>query len=184
MANKTTPENTLGQHLICLRMSKLNYVVKETPYSAFVTIRKKFVKSLDKDVFESEIVVKDDNLKELERENFHQKQKVKELEKECAMLQFEKEELEIKLEAVEKKNFALDDQIEVEMDVSREKERVIKDLKTKHAKCKENSDNILILEYTLKNRDDEIKRLKDEISNLGKVYFECKDCKECFETDG
>ena len=36
----------------------------------------------------------------------------------------------------------------------------------------------------MKNWDDEIKRLNDEIYNLGKVYFECKDCKQHFETDG
>ena len=40
-------------HKVCedllsiLKSSKLNYLVKETPYSAFVTIRKSFLKNMD-----------------------------------------------------------------------------------------------------------------------------------------
>ena len=123
MASKTSPDNSLGQLLICLRMSKLNFVVKETPFSAYLTIRKKFVKSSNEDVFEKENVIKgsiNDDPKKLERENFHLKQKVKEIETECAMLHFEKEEFEMKIDAVEKKNIALEDQIEVEMARNRE----------------------------------------------------------------
>ena len=37
-------EKACGQILFCLKMSNLNYMVKETPYSAYVTIRKKFTK--------------------------------------------------------------------------------------------------------------------------------------------
>ena len=46
---KVKADNVFGQVMICLRMSKLDYLVNETPYSAYVTIRKKFVKSLDRD---------------------------------------------------------------------------------------------------------------------------------------
>ena len=52
MTGKTIAKNALGQVLICLRMSKLNYVAKETPYSAYVTIRKKFVKDADGNMLE------------------------------------------------------------------------------------------------------------------------------------
>ena len=45
MAGETCPHNMCGQILVCLKMSNLNYVVKETPYSAYVTIRKKFIPS-------------------------------------------------------------------------------------------------------------------------------------------
>ena len=123
MASKTTPDNSFGQLLICLRMSKLNFVVKETPFSAYLTIRKKFVKSSNEDVFENANVIKgsiNDESKQIERENFHLKQKVKEIETECAILHFEKEEFEMKIDAVEKKNAALEDQIEVEMARNRE----------------------------------------------------------------
>ena len=39
-------EMACGQILFSLKTSKLNYMVKETPFSAYVTIRKKFVKNL------------------------------------------------------------------------------------------------------------------------------------------
>ena len=115
------------------------------------------------------------------------------------MLKFEKEEIEIKYEALEREKISLEDQIEVEYTRNRElvktvekisvdNERVIKDLKMKHANyedlCNEKSDNVLILEFTLKNRDEQIERLKNEISILGNIYFECKECTERFETDG
>jgi hypothetical protein len=45
MSGDSSPHNACGQILFSLRMSKLNYVVKETPYSAYVTIRKKFIQS-------------------------------------------------------------------------------------------------------------------------------------------
>ena len=204
MASKKTPENTLGQLLICLRMSELHYVVKETPYSAFVTIRKKFVKSSNKDVHENENVVKDinDNSKELERENCQQKQKVKELEKECAMLQFEKEELEIKLEAVEKQNITLEDQIEVEMarnrEVVKDNEKLYNennDIKNESAKTKNKSiettkklevlgksmkeldDKVFLLEHIVKNRELEIDSLRKELESFqATTSIECKNC--------
>ena len=34
-------------------MSKLDFLVKETPYSAYVTIRKKFINSANEDIVES-----------------------------------------------------------------------------------------------------------------------------------
>ena len=45
MTGPQTADSVFGQMLICLRMSKLDYMVKETPYSGYVTIRKKFVKN-------------------------------------------------------------------------------------------------------------------------------------------
>ena len=63
-------------------MYKFNFVVKETPFSAYLTIRKKVVKSSNEDVFEDENVIKgsiNDESKQLETENFHIKQKVKKL---------------------------------------------------------------------------------------------------------
>ena len=48
MAIETSPNFACGQVIFNLKMSKLNYVVKETPYSAYITIRKKFICSGDK----------------------------------------------------------------------------------------------------------------------------------------
>ena len=53
-------------------MSKLNYIINETPYSAYVTIRKKFVKSVAGDMFEGENVEKVaeiNDIKHLESDN-------------------------------------------------------------------------------------------------------------------
>ena len=46
METKVTAENKFGQVLSCLRISKLNFLVKEKPYSAYVTVRKKFHKEI------------------------------------------------------------------------------------------------------------------------------------------
>ena len=40
MFGASKADNVFGQVVICLRMSKLDYMIKETPYSAYVTIRK------------------------------------------------------------------------------------------------------------------------------------------------
>ena len=43
MAVKNSPDFACGQILFNLKISKLHYVVKETPFSAYITIRKKFI---------------------------------------------------------------------------------------------------------------------------------------------
>ena len=45
MASDFSPHNACGKIFFCLKKSNLNYVVKETPFSAYVTIRKKFIQS-------------------------------------------------------------------------------------------------------------------------------------------
>ena len=47
MASVISPQNACGQILFSLQMSNLNYVIKETPYSAYITIRKKFARSIE-----------------------------------------------------------------------------------------------------------------------------------------
>ena len=44
MLGQKSPDFACGQILYCLKMSNLNYLVKETPYSAYITIRKKFLR--------------------------------------------------------------------------------------------------------------------------------------------
>ena len=46
MVGEASPHNVCGQILFCLKMCNLNCLVKETPYSAYVTIRKKFIPSV------------------------------------------------------------------------------------------------------------------------------------------
>ena len=44
MAGEKSPNHACGQLLFSLKMSKLNYLVKETQYFAYITIRKSFIK--------------------------------------------------------------------------------------------------------------------------------------------
>ena len=85
MAGDSSPHNACGQILFCLKMSKLNYVVKETPYSAYVTIRKKFIPSVE-DKQEPLYVNKNlDELKKAEKEIVSLKQKNNDLESRIAL---------------------------------------------------------------------------------------------------
>ena len=84
-------------HVVCeqilsvLKTSNLNYLVKETPYSAFVTIRKRFVK--EKHDISNVTLAPEDNLTDpnLKTENFILKQRCKALECEVGYLQIDKE---------------------------------------------------------------------------------------------
>ena len=97
MAVKVSAENALGQVLICLRMSKLNFVAKETPYSAYVTIRKKFVKHVEEEFTDSEnIQPMSENVKAVEIVS-NLEQKVKDLSQKCGILEFKRKILKSSL---------------------------------------------------------------------------------------
>ena len=121
-------ENVFGQVMICLRMSKLDYFVKETPYSAYVRIRKKFIKSVDCELIEVGNVESNTALDNLEKNNLLLNQKLKDLGRECGMLRFEKEEIEIKYEELEKEKISLEDKIEEAYTESRPLRNTIKKL--------------------------------------------------------
>ena len=103
MANKVNAETVFGQVLICLRMSKLDYLVKETPYAAYVTVRKKFNKSFDRSNSVNDVVMNDNDVLNEE---------VKDLKTTCALMRVEYEELEVKNESLNKDIAALDDRLE------------------------------------------------------------------------
>ena len=89
MVGKITAETRFGQMLICLRESKLNYVVRETPYSAEITIRKKFLKNVNEDAIENENRKRIESYEEftkVEKDNSLMRRNVVELEKEKALL--------------------------------------------------------------------------------------------------
>ena len=44
MVGRNSPEFASGQIIYCLKMSRLNYIVKETPYSVYITVQKTFIK--------------------------------------------------------------------------------------------------------------------------------------------
>ena len=167
MAWSTKAENRFGQMLICLRMSRLDFVVKETPYSAYITIRKKFVKGVNEDMIEESKTVdksNTDEIKNIERENKFLKSKVYELEKVVASLTVENEESEIKVKVAEKDKASLEDDVEDALAESRELRKALDKIsadkscsqKRMDKLIKEKDDTIRILEFTIENKEKEI----------------------------
>ena len=186
MVSEFSPHHACGQILFSLKNSKLNYVVRETPYSAYITIRKTFIKEV------SETIVNVSEENKTLREINTLKDKNDTLERKLALVTFDFEEMEIKYEALDKENKNLDDQInnlyEAKRKVTCELESVSKencDLKTEikkvnesktnlkveynktidQKKFQEKSDLVEILEHTLQNKQSEIERLRQELSN-------------------
>ena len=179
-----------NQVLRVIKESNLNYLLNETPYSAYVTIRKKFVKHRGTE----NTGVDDFALTDvaLSQENIALRQRAKSLESDKGFLNIKIEELELKLEASTKKNQSLEENIvqhETEKDsaavrlevskgqlahqsdkyakkVDEEKELIaeLKESQAKNAKfeniLKGKDDEIVMLEFTLTNRDEEIAKLR------------------------
>ena len=99
-----------NQVLRVVKESQLNYLVNETPYSAHVTIRKKFVKYRES---EGTFAVNDFPLSDLalRQENISLLQKSKGLESDNGASKLKIEELELKLEEVTKSNSKLEEKL-------------------------------------------------------------------------
>ena len=180
MVGSVKVENVFGQVLICLRMSNLDFVIKETPYSAYITIRKKFVKAIKEDMHEEnsvvdkgthdELKIVKDELKNVLRDNQFLKSRINDLEKDCATLRVDNEELEIRVDISEKDKLALEDDIEVAFSESRELRKKVSAIVNEKSLLQRQLDNVLkdkeetvsILESTIESRIEEIKILKAE----------------------
>ena len=107
MTSEISADFSCGQILFTLKQSKLNYVVRETPFSAHITIRKKFIKKnsdttenyVDEQKVEGEASKVENNL---EKENEDLKLKLGKAERISALHQFANEELEVKNESLKK----------------------------------------------------------------------------------
>ena len=110
MSGDGCAEKACGQILFCLKMSNLNYMVKETPYSAYVTIRKKFTKVSNVETPPS-IKVNESNEK-LRKEHNLLEQKYKALYSENGHLKIDLENLEVKVEALETINADLKNKLD------------------------------------------------------------------------
>ena len=88
MASKVYKDNVFGKVLIQLRMSKLDYLVKETPCAAYLTVRKGFMKS----------AVNENDIYSVDNDTMHVKNKITSLKQEirttCAMVRIEKLKVE------------------------------------------------------------------------------------------
>ena len=115
MAGSSKAEFAFGKVLICLRMSNLDYIVKETPYSAYLTIRKKFSKNVQEERTNVEYVDNNDTLeklKEFQRDNAFLRQKIDSLEEEQFKMRTVNIEKDTKIKALEKDKCSLEDELE------------------------------------------------------------------------
>ena len=187
-------------HLVCeqllniLKTSKLNYLVKETPYSAFVTIRKKFIKDQEDN---SIVTLVHEENPSLKTENFILKQRCKALECEIGYLKADKEDLKLTSEKLSNENDSHNgkinelnvklDSVERLLNDSQEKVKdqieLLDEMETKKdflnvllskAKVKvnemekvkkENDDNIKMLEEIVKNKNFELERFNKELDS-------------------
>lgn len=191
MSSEFSANFACGQIIFSLKSSKLNYVVKETPYSAYITIRKKFLKSFEQsetdniDKIVNSAKLDDDikdKIKKVEKENIKLKQRNKEVESDLGLLRIEFEEVDIRNHELLNKNTDLDDKIEeLYREISNlrqngNNERLVKlanenkvltdKLKNVEDSKNESNDNIQILEHTLRNREYDVERLKNYIEDL------------------
>ena len=175
------PENIFGQVMICLRMSKLDYLVKETPYSAYVTIRKKFLKSVKEELncFEAKDAI--DNITEVQKVNSFLKTKITELEDERANLKVINNEMGIKIETLVKDKVALIEEIEegqADIKAANSKNETMKKknnvlekdtiqlkdvIKNLNGKIENKEETIQILEFTVKSKHSEIQNLQAKL---------------------
>ena len=100
MSSDVRAHRVCEEYLTILRRSKLNYMVKETPYSAYITIRKKFVK--DCNDLSNVTFAGDANKDNLNIENCFLKQRCKDLEDQIKHLEVESEEVHSKLKPLDK----------------------------------------------------------------------------------
>ena len=139
MISEISAELSCGQILFTLKQSKLNYVVRETPFSAHITIRKKFIKKnsdttenyVDEQKVEGEASRVENNL---EKENEDLKLKLGKAERISALHQFANEELEVKNESLNKDITSLEDSLEEAYLESRKLRKEVNELKNEKIK--------------------------------------------------
>ena len=151
MTDKSRASTMCNQVLRVVKESNLNYLVKETPYTAYVTIRKTFVKDRG-----PEEAIKDTPLVHnvalsdiaLRQENIFLKQKFTGLESDKAHLEINIEELVQKLDEMTARNNTLNEKVDL---FEADQNRVI-----------------IRLEVTKGQLDNEIEKLEKEVE-VGKA---------------
>ena len=110
-------EYACGKLLFNLKSSNLHYLVKETHLSAYITIRKKFIKPQNVNVRNDTIqIMKDVNIfdERIRMENGLLKQEINELKTKCANFEVEYEEMEMRNKTFQNTIDSLDDKLELE----------------------------------------------------------------------
>ena len=177
MVGENSPEFASGKILYGLKMSKLNYVVKETPYSAYITIRKTFIKddtavgNTNSDDFHTLNSDKDIELNNL-------KGRTKDLETLLELAKVNFEEIELGKELMVKKLSAQDDEIESFLQTEKELKEQIKVLAKDNEDMRSNIDqdekDIEELELMKEHLESDKSDLNDKIEELCREIFDLK----------
>ena len=146
-------EYACGQILFNLKSSNLHYLVKETHLSAYVTIRKKFIKPQTVNIRNDKIeVIKDVNSFDdrIRLENGLLKQEINELKTKCANWEVEYEEMEIRNKTFQETIDSLEDKLELQYTESCKLKKVVDENSNEHDK----------MEYSLKVKEEAIDQLQ------------------------
>lgn len=175
-----------NQVLRVIKESNLNYLVNETPYSAFITLRKKFVKDrVVNEVSEVTTTVDDLALSDvvLRQENIALRQKFKDLEGDKGQLMMTIDELELKVKALEKNVVVLESEkasLSIRLEIAKgqisnqndELQKQVNDAKeikeekvTIDIRLKETEAKVKKIESSLKEKDDDLLILEHTLKN-------------------
>ena len=150
---------TCSKVLNTIKTSQLDFYLQETPYSAFITIRKKYVKSFKSDTVNVET---ENGIEELKRENENLRNYVKEKTAELETYQDTVLVLEEKLEKAEKDMLKHFDNSKIQKSKHSDEVNLLKSIKQK------DNDTISVLTSNLSRNKTEIKSLHKEVYNLEK----------------
>ena len=175
MVSEFSADYACGQIIFNLKSSKLNYLVKETPYSLYITVRKTFVNNVKEATLNSVIISKDVSENEilLRKENGELKDKLNDLKTSNALIQVENEELEDKTESLVRDIICLEDNLEEAYLETRNSKGVVNKITVDNKKLietlsdqKDLEENILILEHVVESKDQKIYNLEQEIKSM------------------
>ena len=192
MAGEFSPGIECRKVLYCLKISRLNYVVKETPYLAYITIRKKFIRESQN--VENRVNAMKPNEKEVELENL--KELNKDLQIRLAQAKVEFEEWDIAKDKmiadISKKGDEIDTFLKNERTLNQEifcitKERdnlknvVERVSKEKVSITKDLQENSMMLENVIESSNIKINSLEERVKEYEDNIRvpETASCKKC-----
>ena len=201
MSRETSVEMACEQILFCLKKSNLNYVIKETPFSANVTIRKKFINSANINALRNESKTNIEimeNVKKLENINQELQMKNKGLLSELGHLRIE---FEIKYKNLENERSSFEKQLDDAVDqneilkkelkninlyntelekemkkVTGEKVNLVNKMIDFEKEVVDKTNLVDVLETTVQNKVLEIERIKEELEKLHEFKYSCIFC--------
>ena len=202
-------------HKVCeqllnyVKVSNLNYLVNETPYSAFITIRKRFTKGSE-DITNVTLVQDDSNIvDDLKRKNNLLAIKCKDFASEHESLSKDNSDLKTKLENYKEENIKVNQKLFIlkgeivnqELALKKVKEEAVEkskcnqsikdkllevqeNLKATKKLAQEKDDTIDMLNIIVENKKSELCSLKNEIIELqpeagGETFEDTFKCDQC-----